>query len=73
MCKVRVIAKLIKRGEMDGVCGTYEGEERCRQGLVGRTEGERDLFEDLGVDGRIKHYNWLYINYQLDALIIIYS
>jgi len=36
-CKPRVIPKLIKQGEMDGVCSTYEGEETCRQGFSGET------------------------------------
>jgi len=29
--------KLIKQGEIGGVCGTCEGEERCRQGFGGET------------------------------------
>jgi len=32
------------------MCG---GEERCMQGFGGETRGERDHFEDPGVDGRI--------------------
>ena len=28
---------------MDGACGTFGGEERCIQGLVGKPEGKRPL------------------------------
>ena len=39
---------------MGGVCGTYEGEEGCRQGFGGETLGrERDPLEGLGEEGGI--------------------
>lgn len=28
---------------MDGACGTYGGEEKCTENLVGEPEGERPL------------------------------
>jgi hypothetical protein len=34
---------------MDGACSTYGGEEWCIKGFG----GEKDYFEDPGVDGRI--------------------
>jgi hypothetical protein len=37
---------------MGGVCGTYGGQERSIQGLVGRP-GRKRTVEDTGVDGRI--------------------
>jgi hypothetical protein len=32
-----------KKNETGGACGTYGGEERCIQGLVGKPEGNRPL------------------------------
>jgi len=38
------------------VCGTYWGEERCIQDLMGKHDGER-LLEDIGiVEGKYKMY-----------------
>jgi len=37
---------------MSRACGTYGGEERSIQGLVGKPEGKNHL-EDLGIYGRI--------------------
>jgi len=38
---------------MGGTCSTYGEEERYIQGYVWENLRERDLLEDLGVDGRI--------------------
>jgi hypothetical protein len=36
---------------MGGACGTYGGEERCIQAVMGKPEGKKHL-KELGVDGR---------------------
>jgi len=33
----------MEKNEMGAACSTYEGEERCIQGLVGNAEGKRSL------------------------------
>jgi hypothetical protein len=33
----------MKKNEMDGACSTYDREERCIQGLVGRPERKKPL------------------------------
>jgi hypothetical protein len=33
----------LKEDQMDRACGTYRGEERCIQELVGKPEGKRPL------------------------------
>jgi len=35
--------------EIGGSCGMYEGEDKCIEGLVGKSKGKRHL-EDLGID-----------------------
>jgi hypothetical protein len=46
---------------MGGACGTYGREERCVQGLVGRTEEKRP-FGRSGVNGRLI-LNWIFITW----------
>jgi hypothetical protein len=37
--------------ELDGICGTYTGEEKCGQGFDGGNQRQRDHLDDVGVDG----------------------
>ena len=41
----------MKKNEIGWVCGTYGGQERCIQALVGIPD--RVYLEDIGVDRRI--------------------
>lgn len=40
----------IKTNEMSWACGTYERQERCIEGMVGRNLKERGCLEHLDVD-----------------------
>jgi hypothetical protein len=42
-----------KDNEMDGACGTYEGQERCAQGFGKGYLKKRDHLGDSGLDGSI--------------------
>jgi len=50
---------------MDGACGTFGGEERCIQGLVGKPEGKNHS-EDPGVDGSII-IRWIFRKWDVGA------
>jgi hypothetical protein len=41
-------------GQKGGACSRFGRQRRCIQGMVGKTAGERDHLENLGVDGRFK-------------------
>jgi hypothetical protein len=43
----------IKKTETCRICGTYGGEQRCKQGFDWGNLRVRDHLEDPGVDGRI--------------------
>ena len=36
---------------MGGACSTFGGEKRCILGFGGEARGERNNFEDLGING----------------------
>jgi len=50
---------------MGGACSAYGGEERCIQGLVGKS-GEIYLLENAGVDGRII-LRWIFRKWDVGA------
>jgi hypothetical protein len=41
----------IEKNEMGGACGTYEGRERCAQGVSGESRGKETIGESKKTGG----------------------